>query len=134
MGLPHRAAAANVRMGQTILGTMMQRQAHVLMKAGLIGLLLAGASTRAMAQTTTDEKIAALEAKINELSGQIADLKASTSTAVNDVRTQSQAAAPTLAGGRPSIPTADGQQKFAIRTVVQFDAAAYSERGGTTDL
>jgi phosphate-selective porin OprO/OprP len=102
--------------------------------AGLLGLLLAGAAGPALAQTTTDERIAALEAKIAELSGQIADLKASTSTAINDVRTQAQATAPALANGRPTIATADGQQKFAVRALVQFDGAAYEERGGTTDL
>ncbi len=111
----------------------MKRSTRVTPKAILLGILLAGSATGAHAQTT-DEKIAALEARIAELSGQIADLKASTTTAINDVRSQSQAVAPTLANGRPGLQSADGSQKFAIRTVVQFDAASYRERGGTTDL
>jgi phosphate-selective porin OprO/OprP len=102
--------------------------------AGLLGVLLASAAGPALAQTTTEERIAALEAKIAELSGQIADLKASTSTAINDVRTQAQATAPALNNGRPTIATADGQQKFAVRALVQFDAAAYDEQPGPTDL
>ena len=115
----------------------MAKQTPTTLRAALIGALLAGAATPALAQSapqTTDEKIAALEARIAELSGQIADLKASTTTAINDVRSQSQAVAPAIANGRPTLQSADGSQKFAIRTVVQFDAAAYNERGGTTDL
>lgn len=101
---------------------------------GLIALLMSGVATGAMAQTT-DEKIAALEAKIAELSAQIADLKTSTATQINDVRTQAGATAPALSNGRPTIATADGQQKFAIRALAQFDAASYDEIGpGTTDL
>jgi phosphate-selective porin OprO/OprP len=105
------------------------------LKTGLIVALLSSVATGALAQTqTTEEKIAALEARLAEVTEQIADLKASTGAAISDVRTQVNATPVTLANGRPTIATADGTQKFAIRAIVQFDGAAYHERGGTTDL
>src|SRR4051794_33304750 len=99
----------------------MKRFSNKALTASLLAMLMAGAAGPALAQTTTEDKIAALEAKVAELSAQIADLKASTSTAIADVRTQAKATAPALANGRPTLATADGQQKFAIRTVVQYD-------------
>lgn len=108
----------------------MTKTTRTTLRAALIGLLLAGASTQAMAQQTNDQKIAALEARLAELTDQIADLKASTTTAINDVRTQSQATTPTVSGGRPALATSDGSQKFAVRAVVQVDAANYDEKTG----
>jgi len=88
-----------------------------------------------MAQTA-DERIAALEAKIAALTGELSDLKAETKKANQEI-TKKLAATATISNGRPTITSADGANKFAIRGIVQFDAAAYDGRGaapGATDF
>jgi phosphate-selective porin OprO/OprP len=82
-------------------------------------------------------RLDALEKHNEELEAQIADLKAQTAGSTQLIR-DTAAAQPTVAvaNGRPTFTTADGQFKFAVRTVVQFDAASYSEspRTATNDL
>jgi len=95
-------------------------------KAALIGLLLSGVATHAFAQAS-DQRIAELETLVKDLAQQIEDLKTQTNSAVSDVRNQVNANATALASARPTISTADGTQKFAVRGLVQFDAAAYDE-------
>ena len=75
-----------------------------------------------------DQEIQELRDEVHALAAQVADLKAATSSGLKDVRA-SQAALPTvsLAAGRPQIATADGDFKFALRSILQFDAAHYSE-------
>lgn len=113
-------------------------------RTGLAALLLASVSTHAMAQTT-EEKIAVLEARVAELTAALSELKASIAKADQELVKKVaavQAPAPqtiqtTLAAARPTIATTDGSQKFAVRTVVQFDAAAYDEKSnaaGANDL
>ncbi len=72
--------------------------------------------------------IEALQAQVESLAAQIADLKAASSAGLKDVRT-SVAGLPqvTFPNGRPTIGTANGDFKVALRTVVQFDAAHYDE-------
>jgi len=102
-----------------------------MLRTSLLAVLMAGTSAHAMAQTS-EERIAALEAKLAAVMGELADLKATTTKADNDLRKQMTATA-TLSNARPTIATADGQ-KFAVRAVAQFDAAAYDERRGANDL
>src|SRR4051812_30000816 len=82
-------------------------------------------------------RLDALEKRNEELEAQIADLKAQTSGAAQMIR-DTQAAQPTVsvANGRPTVTSADGAFKFAMRSVVQFDAASYSEspRTASNDL
>ena len=77
-------------------------------------------------------RLDALETRNAALEAQIADLKAQTSSAAQMIRA-TQAAQPsvTVNNGRPIVTSADGAFKFAVRTVVQFDAASYSERPRT---
>jgi phosphate-selective porin OprO/OprP len=99
------------------------------LRMSFVAALMTGAASSAMAQTA-DERIAALEARIAGMSGELAELKAATSKADQDLKKQvttAQATQLTLSGGRPMVATADGTQKFAIRAVGQFDAAAYDE-------
>lgn len=105
-----------------------------LLRTSALAVLMAGTSAHAMAQTS-DERIAALEAKIAALSGELADLKTSTTKADQDLSKKLSATA-TLANARPTIASADGKQKFAVRGVVQFDAASYDRRssGPGTDF
>lgn len=97
-----------------------------LLRTSLLAVLLASAATQAMAQTA-DERIAALEAKIAALTGELSDLKTETKKANQDIN-KKLAATATLSNGRPTIASADGANKFAIRAVAQFDAAAYNAR------
>jgi phosphate-selective porin OprO/OprP len=67
-----------------------------------------------------------LEQRLEELQSQLNDLKESSSADVADVRLQAQSQPTvTLANGRPTIATPDGNFKFALRGVLQFDAASY---------
>ena len=72
-------------------------------------------------------RLDALEQQNSALQDQIADLKAEVAAGDQALR-QDAAALPkvSLAGARPQISTADGAFKFALRSVVQFDAANYS--------
>lgn len=91
------------------------------------------AEVRALASEVQDLKntVHASAADVAEVKGaqtdnaaQLADLKAATSDNFHQVR-DAEAALPkvTLANARPTISTADGKFTFALRSVVQFDAA-----------
>jgi len=77
-------------------------------------------------------RLDALEKRNQDLEAQVADLKAQAAAGVQQVR-ETVAAQPTvsLANGRPTFTSADGNFKFAVRSVVQFDAASYSEEPRT---
>ena len=82
-------------------------------------------------------RLDALEKRNDELEQQILDLKTAGSANVQIVRDQVNAQPTvTLSNARPTIATADGNFKFAVRSVVQFDAAHYnvSPRTVTNDL
>jgi phosphate-selective porin OprO/OprP len=106
-----------------------------LLRTSTLAVLLASTSATAMAQTS-EERIAALEAKIAALTDELADLKADTRKADQEIN-KKLAATATLANARPTITSADGSQKFAVRGIVQFDAASYDRRNtvpGATDF
>lgn len=73
-------------------------------------------------------RLDALEKRNEELEAQIADLKGQTAAGQGQIREQIEAE-PTvaLANGRPTLSTPDGNFKFALRSVVQFDAAKYDQ-------
>jgi phosphate-selective porin OprO/OprP len=105
-------------------------------QTALRAVLIAGASLVAMtgaahaqsAQTPEQQqaRIDALQAQLEALSQQIADLKVATAASLKDVRTV-QAAAPTvsIAGGKPSIASSDGAFTANFHAVMQLDAAHY---------
>ena len=95
-------------------------------RASTLAVLLASISTSAMAQTS-DERIAALEAKIAALTGELSDLKTETKKANQDI-SKKLATTATISNARPMINSADGSQKFALRGLLQFDAADYNAR------
>jgi len=72
-------------------------------------------------------RLDALEKRNDELERQILDLKSASGANVQIVRDQVNAQ-PTVAlnNARPTITTADGDFRFAIRSLTQFDAAHYS--------
>lgn len=97
---------------------------------GASWLALAGAAFAQTApnETATAERIAALEAHLAELQAQIDDLKESTAADASDVRRiQTDAPQVTLANGRPTIATPDGNFRFAVRGLAQYDAAYYDQ-------
>lgn len=95
-------------------------------------MLLAGAAAVAMggvaqAQETNEARIARLEATLAELQGQLADLKAASAASVGQVRAAQQATTVSLANGRPTIATGDGQFTAAFRGVFQLDGAIHDQ-------
>lgn len=71
-------------------------------------------------------RLDALEQQNNELRDQVVDLKAQVAAGEQAIR-KDVAAQPkvTLSNARPQIASADGQFKFALRSVIQWDAADY---------
>ncbi|GAA0560302.1 porin [Rhizomicrobium electricum] len=93
------------------------------------------ATSAAPANTATDERIKALEEQIQTLSDQVVDLKRSTGDQYTDIRAQQdEQVKVTIANGRPTITSADGAFSAAIRTLVQFDWAYYSQGAGAKTL
>jgi phosphate-selective porin OprO/OprP len=83
-------------------------------------------------------RLDALEKRNEELEAQIQDLKAQGAAQTQAVRDEVHSA-PTVsvAGGRPTITSADGKFSATLHGVMQFDAAAYDQRSPgpiTTDL
>lgn len=124
-----------------------------LTRAALIGTLLSGVATAALAQApistaprsdaasaSTDAKLEALEAEVEALRAQLADLKASTVAEIKDVRDNSApkpAGSVTINKGSPTFSTADGSYTASLHGVLQLDAAAYLQQSPgptTTDL
>lgn len=122
--------------------------------AALAGLLCSAASA-ALAQAVptarsapsgiSEEQALALSARLDalekrneELEAQIQDLKAQGAAQTQAVRNEVHSA-PTVsvAGGRPTITSADGKFSATLHGVMQFDAAAYDQRSPgpiTSDL
>lgn len=81
----------------------------------------------AWADEATDARIAALEEQLAQLQTQIADLKESTTSGIQAVREDQRVTTVSLAGGRPTFATGDGQFTASIRGVLQLDAASYDQ-------
>src|SRR5690349_6700515 len=110
---------------------------HTTAGAALRTALIAGASLIAMtgaahaqsasgaAQTPEQQqaRIEALEAQLQALSGQIADLKAATAASLKDVRTAQAQTTVSIAGGKPTIASGDGAFSANIHAVMQLDAS-----------
>ncbi len=90
--------------------------------------LLAIAGVAHAQEDPRDAIIRQLTARLDALESQVTDLKESTAADAADVRNIIATAPVTLpATGRPTIATGDGQTKFAIRGLVQFDGAEYHQ-------
>ncbi len=119
---------------------------------GLLAVLMTGTSSVALAQTAPDRdaRIQALEAQVQALAAQIADLKSATSelkdataatgsqiidlktstaATVKDLRTVQAATTVSLANGRPTFASGDGQFTASLRGIFQLDAALYDQDG-----
>jgi phosphate-selective porin OprO/OprP len=95
----------------------------------LIGASWLALSGAAMAQETPDARearIQELEQRLADIETQLQDLKASTSADVVEVRrVAAEQPIVTIANGRPTITSPDGNFRFAFRGLFQFDAANY---------
>lgn len=99
-------------------------RAHWLAGAA-IGAVAWATAGSALADEATDARIQALEAQLAALQEQIADLKTSTSASIQAVREDQKATTVSIANGRPTIASGDGQFSAAIRGVMQLDTAQY---------
>jgi phosphate-selective porin OprO/OprP len=81
----------------------------------------------AAADEATDARIKALEEQLELLRGQIADLKQSTGNNIAAVRSDATATTVSVANGRPTIASADGNFTASFRGVFQLDAAHYDQ-------
>lgn len=94
-----------------------------------------GRSTAQQADTATQERINALESQIQSLSDQVTDLKRSTGAQYADIKKDQAAAAKlSIANGRPTITSADGQFSAAIRALVQYDYGYYMQAAAAKTL
>ena len=131
-------------------------RAGLVAATALAGGMLAGLAAPAMAQDQAvstappgtsapvdprEARIEQLESEIHDLAAEVEDLKASEANNVKAIR-QDQASLVkslpqvTFPAGRPTITSADGNFKVAIRSIAQLDAAHYSVSPNTptTDL
>lgn len=96
--------------------------------AGVSLLATAGAASAQTAPSTPEEaaaRIAALEAQLQTLQQQVADLKAATAASLKDVRAAQSATTVSIAAGRPTIASGDGAYSATLHGVMQLDAAQY---------
>lgn len=104
-----------------------QTLAYGVCAAALGFALLLPGQALAEDEDAREARIAALEAKLEELTQQLQDLKETSSANVQQVRETQEATTVTLANARPTIATGDGQFSASIRGVFQLDAAIYDQ-------
>lgn len=79
---------------------------------------------------TREAQIRSIEARLAELEAELAELKESAAAeAADERRVQTEAPQVTLSNARPALATADGQFRFALRGLVQYDVAQYDQDG-----
>jgi len=76
---------------------------------------------------TADAKVEALQQQVQALTAQVEDLKAGTASRFADTQKQISAVAPGLKDGRPTLTSADGAFSIALRSIVQWDAGYYDQ-------
>ncbi len=95
----------------------------------------AGNGPSATSSAASDVRIQALEEQVQTLSNQVTDLKRSTGAQYTDIQSrQANAAKVGIVNGRPTITSSDGEFTAAIRTLVQFDWAYYSQSASAAAL
>ena len=102
---------------------------------GVSWLVLGGAAFAQEQEDPRDALIRQLAERLDVLERQLADQKEASSADAADIRTLVGAVPVTIANGRPQVASADGESRFAVRGLIQFDGAAYNElTDATTDL
>lgn len=103
---------------------------HYLTPAALLCLATLPAIPAAAAESSQDNaaKIEALNRQLQDLSAQIQDLKRSQAAQYADLQSKhSGDVQVSLKNGRPTFTSADGDFSLAIRTLLQYDTAYYSQ-------
>jgi phosphate-selective porin OprO/OprP len=122
-------------------------------RGALLGVLLSTAASAAFAQSAPiatapqgptapaddrDARLATLQAEVDLLAQQIADLKASTVAEIKDVRdTSAKQDRAVIPAGKAGIASADGKFTANFHVVTQLDGADYQQKGAgptTVDL
>jgi phosphate-selective porin OprO/OprP len=118
-------------------------------RATLIAALLTSASSAALAQTAAppvdprDAKIDQLEAEVRALASEVQDMKRSQAEEIQTLKTDAKpipatppSAIATIANGRPTISSADGQFTATFHAIMQFDVGQYDQAsaGPITDF
>jgi phosphate-selective porin OprO/OprP len=67
-------------------------------------------------------------AEIDTLRAQVADLKTATSASIGALRTDALSTTATIAGGKPTIASADGKFSATLHGVMQLDTAKYFQK------
>jgi phosphate-selective porin OprO/OprP len=100
--------------------------------AGASLLATAGAASAQTAPSPDEAaaRIAALEAQLQTLQQQVADLKAATAASLKDVRAAQSVTNVSIAAGRPTISSGDGAYSATLHGVMQLDAAQYFQDKG----
>lgn len=108
--------------------------------AGLLAILLAGASSAALAQGAPaaqdprDAKIEQLETELQDLAAQVADLKRGQAAQIQTIQTIQDKTPPApsvitaFANGRPTFSTPDGRFSATLHGVMQLDTAAFLQK------
>ena len=89
------------------------------------GVALTALGGPALADPATDSRIEALEAQVQSLQDQIADLKASTAANEQAIRDEQHATTVSIDKGKPTIASGDGQFSATFHGVLQLDTAQY---------
>src|ERR1043166_9672995 len=104
---------------------------HYLTPAALLCLATLPAIPAEAAQSSQDSntaKIEELNRQLLDLSDQVQDLKRSQAAQYADIQSKrSGDVKVSLKNGRPSFTSADGDFSLALRTLVQYDTAYYSQ-------
>lgn len=106
--------------------------------SALSGTALAGKATSngsSSAVPADSARIRSLEEQVQALSDQVIDLKRSTGAQYEDVQKQQASQAKlSIANGRPTFTSADGDFSAAIRALVQYDYAYYMQGASAKTL
>ncbi len=113
---------------KTLTAALLMGAASVALGQGAFAAGKQAGDDTSAAQSTNAAKIEALEDQIQGLSDQVQDLKRSQSTQYTDIQNQrGQDVQVSLKNGRPTFKSADGDFSIAIRSLIQYDTAYYSQ-------
>jgi phosphate-selective porin OprO/OprP len=120
---------------KAITAALLAGTAFIALSGNAFAAKKASDASSAPPPAAADARIKALEEQIQSLSDQVVDLKRSTGDQYADIRARDDEQVKVkITNGRPTIASPDGQFSAAIRTLVQFDWAYYSQGSGASTL
>ena len=113
---------------KTLVAALLMGAASVALGQGAFAAGKQASDGTSAAQSADAAKIQALEDQIEGLSDQVQDLKRSQSAQYTDIQNRrGQDVQVSLKNGRPTFNSADGDFSIAIRSLIQYDTAYYSQ-------